>query len=109
MNIESLLKAALLIATRQPIRGEAIGQDKFNNGKARIFIDTCFTNGTNKYETAIKINDDEIVIVEKYDTPQEAKIGHKNWVNTCKQKSFHFYSVQTGEMYIYEIKGGSLE
>ena len=103
MNIlEELFKSWKLIVNNQPIRGETIDNDIFHNGDANIVVDTCFVNDLKAYETAIQVGSGEIVVVERYRNANDAKIGHKLWVDKCKQKSFYFYSVQTGEMYVYK-------
>lgn len=52
-------------------------------------IDTCFVNDSTKdYETAIKhsfYNNNKWVIVELYDTKEEAKKGHKKWVKIFEE------------------------
>lgn len=102
---ESLSNFIKLVSNGKPIRVDGIGSktDKFINRDTSVFIDTCFTCDTGKYETAIKIGDDKIVIVEDYDDPDDAKMGHERWVNTCKQDTFSFRSIQTGEVYFYKI------
>jgi hypothetical protein len=51
-----------------------------------LVIDTCFvTDGAHDYETAIRsplYNNNKWVIVEAYDTKDEAQKGHDNWVDT---------------------------
>ncbi len=50
-----------------------------------LFVDTCRVSDSSKpYETAVAhpaYNNGKIVIVELYDTPEEAKQGHKQWVD----------------------------
>lgn len=104
MDMESMFNFLQLFLNDEPIRGENIGTDRFHNGSAYIFVDTCLTNDTGRYETAIQINGGEIVIVEDYEDRYDAKMGHKRWVNTGKQNKFSFHSIQTGEMYIYEVE-----
>jgi len=55
-----------------------------------LFVDTCRVNdGKKPYETAVAFplyNDGSMVIVEAYDTKEEAQAGHDKWVNimlTC--------------------------
>jgi hypothetical protein len=51
-----------------------------------LFIDTAYVNdGEHPYETAVeheKYNNGKMVIVEAYDTKEEAQIGHDKWVKT---------------------------
>lgn len=50
------------------------------------FVSTCEVNDADKpYETAVEhpdYNDGEMVIVETYDTRDEAEHGHARWVDT---------------------------
>lgn len=56
--------------------------DNFEEGD--LFIDTCAVNDSAKpYETAIghpNYNDGKLVIVELYDTKEQAQEGHNKWV-----------------------------
>lgn len=53
--------------------------------KGELFIDTVAVTDSDKpFETAIghpDYNDDGLIIVELYDTKEEAQIGHDKWVN----------------------------
>lgn len=57
-----------------------VGRDEFDWG----FVSTCLvTDGAHLYETAVKhtdYRDDDMVIVEAYDTRAEAEAGHTKWV-----------------------------
>lgn len=103
MDMESMFNFLSLFLNGESVRGEAIGTDSFYNGTTHIYIDTCFTKDTGRYETAIQINGGEIVIVEDYDDSNDAEMGHRRWVNTCRMEKFSLHSIQTGEMYIYEL------
>ena len=63
-----------------------VGRDDFRWG----FISTCrVTDGRKDYETAVEhkdYNGGAIVIVECYDTEQQAEDGHKRWVRTMTAK-----------------------
>lgn len=64
--------------------------DKFEEGD--LIIDTCLVTDSEKpYETAIshpKFNNGKWVIVELYDTKEEAKKGHNKWVKIMTSKEF---------------------
>lgn len=50
-----------------------------------LFVDTCRVSDSSKpYETAVAhptYNNGELIIVELYDTIEEAKEGHERWVD----------------------------
>jgi len=49
-------------------------------------VDTCFTNDTGKWETAIENKDGQFIVVEVYDNgKEEAVIGHQKWLSRFKQ------------------------
>ena len=98
-NVDGFLQA---LFSGEPIRGEEIGFDRFSSHGFKIAIDTCFTNDTQKYETAIKINDDDMVVVEEYDSAAEAREGHSKWIEICGRSEFYFSSIQDGTMHIYK-------
>lgn len=54
--------------------------------KDGVFVDTALvTDATQPYETAVQhpsYNDNKLIIVELYDTKEEAKEGHNRWVKT---------------------------
>ena len=83
------------------IKGETIGHDEFLFGGYHIKVDTCFANDVKTYETAIIING-QITIVESYTSRKTAIEGHRKWMVTCHKKPISFYSIQTGEIYVYE-------
>jgi len=55
---------------------------RYENGE--ITVDTCaVTDSTKPFETGIQhpsYNDGEWIIVEEYDTKEQAERGHKKWV-----------------------------
>lgn len=59
--------------------------------KDKVTIDTCAVNDADQpYETAVahsSYNDANLVIVELYDTKEEAKRGHKKWVKKMTAKN----------------------
>ena len=58
-------------------------------------IDTCYVNdGSHDYETAIahpSYNGGQWIIVEAYDTPDQAKDGHYKWVNIMSANNLPEY------------------
>lgn len=63
-----------------------VGRDDFPWG----FISTCsVTDGAHPYETAVEhtaYNDGKLVIVEAYDSKDDAELGHAKWVATMTAK-----------------------
>ena len=59
-----------------------VGRDDYSWG----FISTCsVSNGVQPFETAVEhgnYNNAEIVVVEAYDTKEQALAGHARWVAT---------------------------
>lgn len=55
-----------------------------------LFVDTAaVSDSTKPFETAIahpKYNDGKIVIVELYDTKEDAQVGHDKWLNLMLEK-----------------------
>lgn len=53
--------------------------------KDGLFVDTCLVTDSSKpYETAVEhpaYNNGDMIIVELYDTVEEAEKGHKKWVD----------------------------
>lgn len=56
-------------------------------------IDSCDTFDEG-YETAIWYENNKMVIVERYDTREEMKNGHKRWCEFCKTNPNEVFSVQ---------------
>ena len=59
-------------------------------------VDTCDTADYG-YETAIWKDNNDIVIVERYENRTEAENGHKKWVDFCKKHPKSVWSVQLDE------------
>src|SRR3990167_9952930 len=63
--------------------------DNFTDGN--MTIDTCrVTDGSRPYDTGIQhpnYGDGSWIIVEAYDTKDEAQIGHDKWVDTMTNSS----------------------
>lgn len=68
-----------------------------NTKQGEYEIDTCFANDTNLYETAIKKNNGEWIVVEEYKDKQTAEKKHFEWVEFTKSNPSKAYSIQTGE------------
>lgn len=60
-------------------------------------IDSCWTFDAG-YETGIKKKGGEWVIVERYQTFEEMKVGHDKWCKFCETEPTEVYSVQSDEM-----------
>jgi len=62
--------------------------DRFE--KEGLLIDTCAVNDSDKpFETAIShpmFNDGKLVVVELYDTKEQAQKGHNKWVKIMTKK-----------------------
>ena len=58
--------------------------DRYEEGV--VMVDTCLvTDSEQPYETAVshpKFNGGDLIIVELYDTKEQAQIGHDRWVKT---------------------------
>ena len=72
--------------------------------KDDLFVSTVrVTDSVEPYETAIcypKYNEGKLVIVEMYDTKEEAEAGHKKWVTlmTAKKLPEKLTDVSTSEI-----------
>lgn len=84
-----------------PLRGDIIGTDTVNNGTYSFTVDTCFVNDVEAYETAVKANDEDWIVVERYNSPEEAKAGHEKWMLQCRRPQPMFHSIQDKNFYIY--------
>jgi hypothetical protein len=67
--------------------------DNFKNED--VEVDTCsVTDGEHDYETAVshfQYNDKQWVIVESYDTKEEAQEGHNKWVEVMTSEKLPEY------------------
>lgn len=58
--------------------------------KDGVFVDTCLVNNSSQpYETAVShpnYNDDKLIIVQMYDTEEQAQKGHKKWIKKMTAK-----------------------
>lgn len=61
---------------------------RWTNDDQSLFVDTCLVHDAKKpYETAVAhpaYNNGQLIIVEYYDTPEEALIGHARWEEMVK-------------------------
>lgn len=73
------------------LKDQALGNEYWRDGCLteswdNIVVDTimtCFDTGMP--ETGIQINNEPWVIVEQYDTPEEAIQGHAKWIKFMKE------------------------
>lgn len=87
-------------------------QDTYDERKVDLFIqgklvvDTVLvTDGNHPYETAVKhpsYNKGEYIIVEAYDTKEEAREGHNRWVKTMTENPPSLL-VDCGNSFIQEL------
>ena len=86
-SIEKLLYG--LAAMSQGYKGERIA-------KTRVGDYTVSTIDTpdQGWETAIWKQDGEIVLVARYETREEAQIGHNDWICACKLNPTVAWSIQ---------------
>lgn len=68
---------------------DLIGHDQVDN----YTIDTCLTVDAG-YETAVWMDDHDMIIVARYTTREEAVLGHYEWIRKCKSHPVSAYSVQ---------------
>ena len=66
-----------------------IARDKVEN----YTINTTECNGV--FETAIKLGKGEYIVVQKYTSENRALVGHKCWIDTCKNKPIWATDVNT--------------
>jgi hypothetical protein len=83
------------------VRGEEVGNNKFLTEYFNIVVDTCYVNDHCAYESGVKINDDDWIIVERYDDFDSAKEGHGFWVNHVKNREFVLVDIDLREVYHY--------
>lgn len=71
-------------------------------------IDTCYTVDQG-YETAIWKTDNawDMIIVQRYESKEDAIEGHALWIEYCKLNPLSAYSVQTEHAEIFKDKKNS--
>jgi hypothetical protein len=72
--LESILKAG------EQDRSKALRTEE--NG---WIVDTIMAGDTDRWETGIKVDDREWVIVQQYDCEELAKLGHEKWVKLMRE------------------------
>lgn len=85
-SIESLIEGIL---NANYATCEKIGRDYVG----AYTIDTCYTFDQG-WETAIWKDGGEIIIVARYESKEEAQIGHEDWVSVCRLNPVSAWSVQ---------------
>lgn len=79
--------------------------DRFE--KENLIIDTCScSDGEHSYETAIKhesYNNRNWVIVEAYDSKEEAQVGHNKWVKIMTSNDLPEYLMDCGNAIISKL------
>ncbi len=82
MDLAKMLGSLAKLQDMQPYADRKIGRWDSEDGKR--CVSTCtVTDGVVEYETAIahpEFNDGQLVIVGKYETREEAVVGHDEWV-----------------------------
>lgn len=102
MNTNDFLNFLNTLSADFDIRGDVVDTTELINNKHFITIDTCYTNDTGRYETGIKIDSDQWIIVESYPNRASAVIGHDEWIKRCNMLPIELLNIQDGEIYIYE-------
>ena len=79
----------------ESFRGEVIGTDSFETEDGFHFtVDTCWVNDLQTYETAIQELNMSWVVVDRFDTPAEAKAIHRYWIQKIKNDGVRFFKSQ---------------
>jgi len=72
-----------------------------------LMVSTAAVNDSTKpYETAVKhidYKDDKHIIVELYDTKEEAKAGHDKWVGVMTAKTLPVELIDVSTSEIFEV------
>lgn len=89
-SIESMLYG--ILASLGGYQGERVGKTQVGNYTVST-VDTADAG----WETAIWKNLENMVIVARYETKEEAKQGHQDWVEACKLNPTVAWSVQLEE------------
>ena len=89
------------ILSGEDFRGEIIGRDDFETEDGFHFtIDTCLVKDLQVYETAICEKNMAWVVVDRDNSPSEARVNHMYWVQKVKNEDVRFFeSVQDGCIY----------
>lgn len=82
VNTFSLVKDSILAGGIENLPHR---EDVFRDEVNKIIIDTCCAPDTGCWETGICKDEEEAwIIVEQYETREEAEEGHKKWVQAIK-------------------------
>lgn len=68
-----------------------------NTELSNCVVDTAFAPDTGYFETGIEPTGMHWIIVEEYETKEDAQIGHNKWVKYMKTKPKRLYSIQYDE------------
>jgi len=92
------------------LKSEPVARNTVETEDGVIYnVSTVWTSDTDKYETSICVdyNDKRIlewVVVEYYDTKEEAEFGHMEWMSKLENEApTCFFSVQDKHIYMFEI------
>lgn len=85
----------------EDFRGEIIGRDDFETEDGFHFtVDTCWVKDLQIYETAIKEYNTEWIVIDRCNSPSEARENHQYWIQKVKNENIRFFkSVQDGCIY----------
>ena len=72
-----------------------IARTKVNN----YIINTCLFNG--RYETAVKLEGRDYIVVQTYDCLTYAEIGHKHWSRVCETNPLYAIDVTDGKQKLF--------
>ena len=67
------------------------------NKIGEITVDTCFALDCYCWETAVIKENGNCIIVARYKTEEEAKIGHVLWCAICYNQPTKLYSIQMND------------
>jgi hypothetical protein len=62
-------------------------------------VNTTMVNG--QYETAIKLENRNYIVVQKYKTLARAEIGHKHWSGFCESHPIYATDVTDGKQKLF--------
>lgn len=85
--------AGMMYESEAEYKQRKVENTELENG----IIDTAFTPDTGYFETGIKPQNMEWIIVEEYSTHEDATRGHKKWVRYMGKNPKKLYSVQLSE------------
>ncbi len=74
-------------------------QDVLRDDLPHHIIDTCVGFDTGFWETGVIVKDGNTIVVEQYDSREEAVIGHAKWLESLRENP----SQELKEIHIWEI------